>query len=394
MRRVFFQIPFRSFPFAVAIVAVPLSLAVVPVAVAQSAPTIRLATPSGSTESTFNRVSSIRELPNGSLLVADQGDQQLWHATFDGKSAQNIGRKGSGPGEFRTVGWLYAIGRDSSLFTDGYTSRWNIARGTTFTATLSEARELNRSLGAELSGADTLGNVLGVIPFSHRAGVPALRNTADSLYAVRGRWDGSRQDTIASLRGRGGAGFSVTQPQNGGLGRINVANPLSSEDLVVMAPDGWVAIVRVSPYRVDWRAPTGAIRQGTPVAIVARPVDEREVCWALARALGPKTPCDRELAPGWPTHVPAFVPSSRPRPQPTALPTANGQLLVAREPAPAARTQSYDIFDRTSRRVAQLEIPITDAVVGFGARSVYVLRVDDDGLSAILRYNWPVQSAR
>ncbi len=379
-------------PLSAVIGVIQLCLLLTSTAAAQDAATIRLATPTGASESAFNRVSSVRELSNGSLIVADQGDQQLWHASLDGKSAVPIGRKGAGPGEFRSVGWVYALAHDSSLISDAFSSRWNLVHGPRMLSTLSESRPLNRRLGAELFGADTMGHVLGVAPFASRTGEPVLRGTADSLYAVRAHWSATGEDTVARLRGRGGAGFSVTQPKGGGPGRITVANPLASEDLVAMAADGWIAIVRVSPYRVDWRSPSGQVRQGAVITTVARPVDEREQCWAIARALGPKVPCDPDLMPGWPTRVPPFVPSSTRRPQATVLHAPNGQLLVAREPVVNARMHSYDIFDRTSRRVAQLEIPLTDVVVGFGAKSIYVLRTDADGLTAVLRYAWPVRS--
>jgi hypothetical protein len=39
--------------------------------------------------------------------------------------------------------------------------------------------------------------------------------------------------------------------------------------------------------------------------------------------------------------------------------------------------------------VASLELPADQHIVGFGARSIYVIVTDDDGLQHLQRHPWP-----
>ena len=65
---------------------------------------------------------------------------------------------------------------------------------------------------------------------------------------------------------------------------------------------------------------------------------------------------------------------------------ADGRLWVQRY-APAADTRTpYDIIDRSGAVVARAYVPNAGRVVGFGARSIYVVRRDADDLQYLQRF--------
>jgi hypothetical protein len=51
--------------------------------------------------------------------------------------------------------------------------------------------------------------------------------------------------------------------------------------------------------------------------------------------------------------------------------------------------QRYDVIDGYGAVVAQLALPPRTKLVGFGARSVYLVRLDDDDLQYLQRYRLP-----
>lgn len=64
-------------------------------------------------------------------------------------------------------------------------------------------------------------------------------------------------------------------------------------------------------------------------------------------------------------------------------------LLVLRAHWSGAMETIYDVFDRTGARIATMQLPDSELVVGFGSRSVYVSVRDDDGIVRLRRHPWP-----
>jgi hypothetical protein len=76
--------------------------------------------------------------------------------------------------------------------------------------------------------------------------------------------------------------------------------------------------------------------------------------------------------------------------RPNALMAASdGNLLVLRAQWSKEPDTRYDVFNRTGQRVAQLSLPDSERVVGFGPRSVYVSVRDGDGFHYLRRHPWP-----
>jgi hypothetical protein len=338
--------------------------------------------PAASTPHVFTRVASVAELRDGGLLVVDRGERALYYTTLDGSEPRAVARTGGGPGEFHTPGRLVAFGPDSFLVTDEFTQRWSVLSGTRFVRSLAESRALNREMGADVRGLTRSGLVLGAR--TRRAGA---RESADSLELIVADLDAGEPTVIGMLAGRG-ASLHISSPRGNGPQRLMIGSPLAAEDRAVMFSDGWIAVARKAPYRVDWRDPTGTWTRGPSLQRTTIPVNAEVQCASLRRMMGPAVPCDPTLVRDWPEVVPPFLPPSLRHPQETVHATPDGNVLVWRAPIGLAGGNLYELLGRDGTLRATLELPEHITIVGFGASAVYTFAVDADGLQSIRRHRW------
>jgi hypothetical protein len=160
---------------------------------------------------------------------------------------------------------------------------------------------------------------------------------------------------------------------------------LASRDWGLLFLDGWLAVARVDPYRVDWRRPDGEWITGEPLPFRKIRVDEEQKCAALQPMLGERTPCDPSVIPWWPESVPPFV-----KKFPLVLlgPTPDGQLFIRRTPKIDDSGIRYDIVDREGRLAGVLPLPDGVRLIGSGARSIYTLVIGPEGLQTLRRHPW------
>src|SRR5687767_832776 len=85
---------------------------------AQTARVLRLTIPDPTVSEPFTLVSGVRELPDGRLLLTDCLEQRLVVAGFRTQSVTDIGRTGSGPGEYRLPSGLLPFRGDSTILVD------------------------------------------------------------------------------------------------------------------------------------------------------------------------------------------------------------------------------------------------------------------------------------
>ena len=71
----------------------------------------------------FTRITGFYELKDGRVLVSDRGEELVVVADFSTGRATPIGRKGSGPGEYRLPSRIIAWTGDSLLLNDGGNTR-------------------------------------------------------------------------------------------------------------------------------------------------------------------------------------------------------------------------------------------------------------------------------
>jgi hypothetical protein len=176
------------------------------------------------------------------------------------------------------------------------------------------------------------------------------------------------------------------------------APPFSTVDQWAVHPDGRVAVVSVSPYRVTFIATNGRHTTGPvlPVERVRVTTAHREAWLELLRQPGPAIMSTRGggvtygmMRPPfpppevWPDYLPPFLAE--------AVSFAPDGLLWVHRTAAADAPPTYDLIDESGRIAARLTLPQRSRLVGFGARSVYLVRLDEDDLEYLQRYPLPAR---
>lgn len=349
---------------------------------------MRLGSPDLVINGGFTRVTSVRELHDHKLLIADR-IEGIAVTDLRGGATRSLGRRGDGPAEYRGVGRILALAGDSTLFTDSDTQRWLVMDGLVVVQTLPAHLLPNRLLGSLLSGADRFGHVLGVHGFMHSVGVPRLRETADSLLVLLVHLTSHHVDTIATVGGRGPSGYGRLPARGGSPPWFFHSNPLAAEEQVLLFSDGWIAFARTNPYRVEWRTVDGRWIRGRALPFDTVKVDHRQQCAAMAR----RTPalvregCVPSQRPGWPEILPPFLSGV----VPTLFPAPDGTLIIARTPDARERRRFYDVVDREGRLAGRFALEQDQEVVGVGAASVYAVATDTLGIQTLRRYPWPAR---
>jgi hypothetical protein len=155
---------------------------------------------------------------------------------------------------------------------------------------------------------------------------------------------------------------------------------------VAQSPDGWTAVVRLSPYRVDWRNPQGGWVKGQPLRVPTVEMSGREKLFYLERNPAPRgdPPRTPESITDWPSVVP---PVGNLRGAVFAAP--DGRALIARHPSADFPGNRYDVVNRRGELEGQLSLPATERVIDFGSKSVYIIVTDADGIQRVRRHAWP-----
>lgn len=297
-------------------------------------------------------ISSVRELHDGRVLIADTRGQ-IVVADFSTGRARPL----SGIESSRYVRHLIALPGDSSLLQSK--EAWIYLDGTRVAGRV----PLNTPAGTlapTYYGADANGFLLTIV--------------------------GDRpEDSVRVVR------TSRTTGANEEITRVWLREPLDppfadTREQAVLAPDGWIAVFRVNPYRVDWRSPAGAWTFGAPLALPMLAMDrrEKETYMAPRASFVPPGHNTPEAYPVWPATVELFSGGNILRP------TLDGQLLILRRPIADARGSLYDVVDRRGKLVREFELETTEQVVGFGEHSIYVrVAPPSRGASHLERHPWP-----
>jgi len=322
----------------------------------------------------FSRIRAIRELSDGRLLVADQMENALYMVDFGRQSRVQVGRNGPGPEEYDQPTGLLAIGGDSTILINLRNNRldWLDPAGrivATKPLFLGEGWSIpNRADRAGRLYFDGISNT-------------RLRKredpSADQAPIIRGTLP-SRLDTVAYLTIPGG---------------VN-PNPFPAWDQWTVDADGRIAIVRNgAEYRVDWVAPNGAVTRGraVPYERVRVTSDDRE----RFAAGGPNIPYGGGRAQAS-RRGGAAPPPPAPRTDfPDQFPPArlggiwvahDGRAIVHRNESLRELRPLLDVFDASGNLVARFRLPERRQVAGFGRNGLYAIRIDEDDLQWLERY--------
>lgn len=344
---------------------------------------VALPAPDATLAAEFTLVTSVRELPDGRVLVLDRSEKKLGVVDWTTASLTPIGRNGSGPGEYLLPNGLLALGGDSTLMPDPRNGRWLLLRSETIVATIGPDAPAIKNGARQPIGADSRGHI--IVTGSMSGGAPAATTAPrlDSLRLLRVQRATGKADTVAVLRARP-ATINIQGPADRPTSVQVMRNPLADGELAALFPDGWIAIARIEPYRVDWIAPDGKQIRGEPLPFERVRLDEREQRAFLEReaARTGNPPRDPRSLPAWPEMMPAFSGEA-------LLPAPDGRLWVRRTGTAANPSLPYDVIDRRGTLVARVTAGADVQVIGFGRASVYTTATDENGIQRLQRRGMP-----
>ena len=158
-----------------------------------------------------------------------------------------------------------------------------------------------------------------------------------------------------------------------------------------MHPDGWIAVVRINPFRVDWRSPEGRWTLGAPLPVPVIRMTEKEknasrARTAASRAANPSsTPLPPQLQTPddeWPDVMPPYM-------QGELTFSPDGDVIFRRQPSADHPGTAYYVVDRRGRLLGVLDLKDNERIIGWGAKSLYIVETDTDDLKYIRRHPWP-----
>ena len=346
----------------------------------------RLAPVTGQLSEEFVSITSIRELRDGRVLITDPRGGRLVLADFGADRLDTIGRRGRGPGEYDLVWPIWPLSEDSTLMPLPASRRWILFDGARMVSTLSPDAHIVRE-GLFLHGADRLGRVLMQRSDRAKPGITEI-GAGDSSYLLLGDRRTGRVDTVGRVR-RAEMRVEAESDADGRIIRSSAraASPLAADEPARLFLDGWIAVVRRAPYRVDWRTPTGEWRKGPPLPFTPVRIDqkEREAAMRFSAEQSGSEPRSPDSFAGWPSELPPYT-EYRTYP---IVPAPQGHIAIRRTRSARAPEPRYDIVNREGRLVSRIVLEPGEAIVGFGRQSVYVVRIDDDGLLWLTRHPWP-----
>jgi hypothetical protein len=293
-----------------------------------------------------------------------------------------VARQGQGPGEYRIPTKLYALGGDTTVLPDNGGGRWVLLDGTEPVETRTRQDPAVAALTAlqtvdGLMGFDKLGRLLAFAEQDPPVAVYEIGIT-DSSALVLIRLATGEVDTIARLR-RSPYRRVYNPTATGGVLTSTQRPAWAAGEGAALCLDGWVAIRRLDPYRVDWYNPTGRWIMGAPIAYERVRASAREKDAYLARL----SAYARAGILRWPDEVPPTTNS-----HPVCDP--EGRVLVERNVTTSQAAGKYfDVVDRRGVLVDRLMLRSNERVVGFGPRSVYLAERDTLGVERVRKHPYP-----
>lgn len=344
-------------------------------------------------EQPFGRVTGVRELSDGRIVVGDPNDLGLVVADFRTQSTKPISRKGAGPNEYGMVARIFAIGGDSTLMPDIMQRRYLVLHGDRIVATVPQDDPTVKAMQGLFLGADAFGHVVRETYDQAPVG-QSVSGAADSSYLVRYHRSTARVDTVARLMRRPAVSIRETNAKGENTFVGVRALRLRVGEQYIMHPDGWIAIVRINPFRVDWRSPEGRWTLGAPLPVPVIRMTAKEKSASLARTAAsqaanrgsgppPQLPPQMQTPDDdWPDVMPPYQ-------QGEIMFSPDGDVILRRQPSADLPGVAYYVVDRRGRLLGVIELKANERIIGAGAKSLYVVESDNDDLQYIRRHPWP-----
>jgi hypothetical protein len=418
------------------------SLLLIPIiaasAAAQQVPTRALTKPEVEYTEPFSQLNSVFELRDGRVVAADTKDKTLQAIDLRTGTSTPIGREGAGPHEWGLPLGIYRWHADSVLVNDAVNARYLIlgpdAKPVRTYNPLADALTSADGRGARggdaargdggrggargdgagrqgpgggrgirlggsipLRGTDAMGRIYSQDP-AISFNPDGTITSADSAPIVRFDPAANKRDTVAYINlaknAVSGAARGAANSQTFSI-RIGGGTPFAPADDWTVLRDGSVAIVRVSDYHVEIVPPAGRRIVGRPVAFTPVRVTEADKeQWReaqkngtrIVRSIGdggrggaaPQLPPVQEPA-AWPATKPPFIGSA-------TYAAPNGDIWVVRARSAQDKIPSADVFNGQGQLIGRVTLPEKTRLLAFGAKSVYLARVDDDDLQYLQRH--------
>lgn len=347
----------------------------------------------------FGRVSGLRELSDGRLMISDGLGQMLLWIDMERGGMEQIGREGQGPEEYRTPDALYALAGDSTMMVDLGNGRLTVlGPDGEFVRTIPIARQVDgRMVTALPRGVDRQGRIyfqpFGMMMGPPRGGAPTVPDSASIA-----RWNPADDlvDTLGTVKLE-----ERKLETSGGMNNRSIRiRPvrMSSQDSWAVAPDGRVAVARSDGYSLEWIG-DGSHRRGSQVSFrpvrvgrsekieylksrrrgdinVMVEIDNGVRQMSFGRGRGNSDEID--ISGQWPSNMPAFGAGA-------VRVAPNGDAWVRRNIS-ADDYATFDVFGSDGDLKEQIKLPVGRYVVGFGDGVVYAVYFDEFDLQYLERY--------
>lgn len=359
----------------------------------------------------FSRVSGLRELADGRLIVSDQRDKIVQLIDLRSGAATKISREGAGPGEYALPTALFGMPNNQTILVDLQNRRFLMIGPDGKPGETISPPQLNPGttgpggrpvpIGGLVNprGVDRQGRLYfqdfgirlegGASPDS----VAILRWAPGTTRVDTAAWVRPPQTTVTTTPARGGG-----QPQ--GV-RMTMGSSVvwTPQETWGVTGDGSVARVSPEPYRVTWygasqRMTAGPVVPYTPIRVTE--ADKAE--FRDTQRANPPTMIMMGGGGGGGGGAPVMPPMPQPTFAETKPPftgnavqvTPEGEVWVLRTRPAGDKIPVYDVFDASGRLARKVALAAGSRVVGFGASSVYVVRTDEDDLEYVQRFARPV----
>lgn len=348
----------------------------------------------------FTRLTGVRELSDGRVLVTDPIEETVQILDPSWSESTAVGGTGKGPGEYTLATEAFALVGDTTAVLDPANGRLLLVGPSGEAGDVIDARgghpcsEPGLIPYGSVEAADSQGFLYGQALPIHR---PANQRAVVVDSAAIERWDPAKcgRDTVT---------YVPVPPREGAFvaGRSIVGGerppPFSPVAQWAVAPDGRIAIVRPDPFRVvlvdrdgqSWEGPV--IRHET-----VRVQEGHKQQWRAARA-GLRLSQELQRGQDGPTWAYRQLPVREPNRWPDQLPPfledavhfAPDGLLWIQVTTPADEPATFYVIDEIGRRVQEVRFPPGRHLVGLGSRFVYAVRKEEaTGLQYLERYRYP-----
>lgn len=335
----------------------------------------------------FSRISGLRELADGRVIVTDSRENTVQLLDLRSGSAQRLSREGRGPGEYLSPGTLLAQPNDVTLLVDHGNRRFlrigpdGVVVETVKLPSVPIARSARGRQIPPAMAAISLLPPRGVDRWGRLYFQPLDLGSASELVL----------DSTAILRWTiGREGIDTV----GWVPSVTSGIIWASAETWQATPEGGIIRVSPDPYRITLIDSSGTVSTGATVAytpIRVSEADRQERRDQQQAQIKQVVQADGSVLNGPPRFPELRFAATKPPfyGNESALVTPDGQIWIQRTRASGDPVSVYDIFDARGGFMQQISFGARSRLVGFGLGTMYVARSDDDDLEYLQRFDRP-----